>query len=177
VYLRESGLNDEDRAKIESDAAAFRDVEGVAADQVGEPQFSEDGTAANVSVPLIGKDGDEDVQGDTLVEVETAVLDIAQANVPAGLEVYSAGPGGLLVAFIDAFEGIDGALLGAAALVVILILLVVYRSPVLWFFPLFSAILALGVSALVIYPLAKNDVLTLNGQSQGILSVLVIGAG
>jgi RND superfamily putative drug exporter len=42
---------------------------------------------------------------------------------------------------------------------------------------LFSAGLALGLSSLIIYFLAKNEVITLNGQSQGILSVLVIGAG
>mgnify|MGYP003693687877 CR=1 FL=1 len=65
----------------------------------------------------------------------------------------------------------------AAGLVVILILLVVYRSPVLWFFPIVSAILALGSASLIIYQLAKHDVLTLNGQSQGILFVLVLGAG
>ena len=57
---------------------------------------------------------------------------------PAGLAIHSAGPGGLLVAFIDSFSGIDGTLLVAAGLVVIAILLVVYRSPVLWFFPLFE---------------------------------------
>ena len=68
-------------------------------------------------------------------------------------------------------------LLLAAGLVVIILLLIVYRSPVLWFFPLFSAVLALGAAPLVIYPLAKNGTITLNGQSQGILSVLVIGAG
>ena len=62
-------------------------------------------------------------------------------------------------------------------LVVIVILLVVYRSPVLWFFPLFSAVVALGAASLIIYYLAKHNVLTLNGQSQGILFVLVLGAG
>jgi RND superfamily putative drug exporter len=93
------------------------------------------------------------------------------------MNVYSAGAGGLLVAFIDAFQGIDGTLLVAAGVVVIVILLFVYRSPILWFFPLFSALLALGAAALVIYPLAKHGIITLNGQSQGILFVLVIGAG
>ena len=60
---------------------------------------------------------------------------------------------------------------------VIVILLVVYRSPILWIFPIVSAVLALGLSSIVIYYLAKNNVLTLTGQSQGILSVLVLGAG
>ncbi len=105
------------------------------------------------------------------------MLETVRAGAPPGLVIHSAGVGGLLVAFIDAFSGIDGALLGVAALVVVVILLIVYRSPVLWFFPLFSAVLALGAAALVIYQLAKHQVLTLNGQSQGILSVLVLGAG
>ena len=112
-----------------------------------------------------------------LVDTENAVIKIARDGAPSGLAVHSAGAGGVLVAFIDAFSGLDGTLLLAAGLVVIVILLFVYRSPVLWFFPLFSAGLALGAAALVIYPLAKHNVITLNGQSQGILSVLVIGAG
>ncbi|WP_396230886.1 MMPL family transporter, partial [Frankia sp. EI5c] len=177
VYERPAGLTKQDKDKIAADAAAFRSVSGVDPNQIAEPQYSRDGTAANVAVPLIGKDGDVEVSGDELVEVEKAVVKIAQTDVPDGLTVHSAGPGGLLVAFIEGFEGIDGVLLLAAGLVVIVILLVVYRSPILWFFPLFSAILALGASILIIYPLAKHDVLTLNGQSQGILFVLVIGAG
>jgi RND superfamily putative drug exporter len=177
VYQRAGGLTAADRAKISADVAAVRRTAGVAADQVPEPQFSRDGTTASVSVPLIGRHGAVTVDGPTLVKVETAVLDTARSNVPAGLVVHSAGVGGLLVAFIDAFSGIDGALLLAAGIVVIVILLIVYRSPVLWFFPLFSAVLALGAAALVVYLLAKNGVLTLTGQSQGILSVLVLGAG
>ena len=81
------------------------------------------------------------------------------------------------VAFIGAFAGLDGTLLLTAGGIVIVILLLVYRSPVLWFFPPFSAALVLGLSSMVNYFLAKNDVLTLNGQSPGILSVLVLGAG
>jgi RND superfamily putative drug exporter len=53
---------------------------------------------------------------------------------------------------------------------------VVYRSPLLWIFPLFSAVIALSLSGSIVYLLAKEEIITLNGQSQGILSVLVIGA-
>jgi RND superfamily putative drug exporter len=177
VYERKSGLTPADKAKITADAPAMRGVKGVASDQVRPPQFAADGKVANVGVPLIGKTGDVSVDGADLSKVEKKVIDIARAGAPIGLTIHSAGPGGLLVAFVDSFNGIDGTLLIAAGLVVILILLVVYRSPVLWFFPLFSATLALGAAALIIYQLAKHNVLTLNGQSQGILSVLVIGAG
>lgn len=177
VYQRPGGLTQADRADITSRVAAVRAVAGVAADQVSGPTFARDGATANISVPLVGKRGSVSVDGTTLVKVEKAVLVAARAGAPAGLAIHSAGPGGLLVAFIDSFSGIDGTLLLAAGVVVIAILLVVYRSPVLWFFPLFSAVLALGASALVVYELAKHNVLTLNGQSQGILSVLVLGAG
>jgi putative drug exporter of the RND superfamily len=177
VYERKSGLTDADKAKINADAQTMRGIKGVAPDQIAPPQFAADGQVANIGVPLIGKNGDVSVDGNDLSKVENKVIDVAHKNAPDGLTIHSAGPGGLLVAFVDSFNGIDGALLLAAGLVVIVILLVVYRSPVLWFFPLFSATLALGAAALIIYQLAKHDVLTLNGQSQGILSVLVIGAG
>jgi RND superfamily putative drug exporter len=178
VYQRDGGLTDADKAKIASDVQTFKSIKGVAADEVAPPRYStRNNTTATISVPLIGKEGNVSVQGDELVKVEKNVIKGAKANAPDGLVIHSAGPGGLLVAFIDSFSGIDGTLLLAAGLVVILILLVIYRSPVLWFFPLFSAVLALGSAALIIYQLAKHDVLTLNGQSQGILSVLVLGAG
>ena len=175
VYQRKGGLTDADKAKINSDVAKFRTLKGVAADQVGLPEFKKD--VASIAVPLVAKDNGKDVDGPALVDAEKGLLKQARNGAPAGLAVHSAGAGGLLVAFIDAFSGLDGALLGAAALVVIIILLVVYRSPVLWFFPLFGSLLALGVSSMVIYALAKSGTITLNGQSQGILSVLVIGAG
>jgi putative drug exporter of the RND superfamily len=178
VYQRTGGLTDADKTKIAADATTFRSISGVAADQVGQPRYStKNDTTASISVPLIGKQNNVSVDGDQLVKVEKNVIKAAKAGAPDGLVVHSAGPGGLLVAFIDSFSGIDGTLLLAAGGVVILILLVIYRSPVLWFFPLFSAVLALGSAALIIYQLAKHDVLTLNGQSQGILSVLVLGAG
>jgi len=177
VYQRSSGLTASDRTKVTGDVNALRALPGVAADQVAPARFAPDGRAASISVPLVFKDGSVDIKGDKLVKVEKNVLQTARTGLPAGLAVHSAGQGGLLVAFIDAFSGIDGTLLMAAGVVVILILLVVYRSPVLWIFPIFSAVLALGAASLIIYSLAKNDVLTLNGQSQGILSVLVLGAG
>ena len=176
VYERTSGLTGADRAKITADAKAFRDIKGVAADQVAAPVFTD--TVANIFVPLIGKENGKAVQGPALVDTEKAVLKAAKRDRPAGLTVHSAGAGGVLVAFIDAFSGIDGTLLVTALIVVVAILLVVYRSPVLWIFPLFSAaVVGLGSAVLIVYQLAKHDVITLNGQSQGILFVLVLGAG
>jgi putative drug exporter of the RND superfamily len=177
VYQRASGLTAADKTKIAADYAAFPAVAGIAVDQVAPPVYSTDDTTAQISVPMIGKNGNVSIQGTELAKVEKNILKVARANAPPGLVVHSAGAGGLLAAFIDSFAGIDGQLLVSAVLVVIVILLVVYRSPVLWFFPLLSSIIALGASSLIIYYLAKHNVLTLNGQSQGILFVLVLGAG
>ncbi len=58
-----------------------------------------------------------------------------------------------------------------------MLLLITYRSPVLWILPIFSVIVSLGSSLGLIYFLAKYADLTVNGQSQAIVSILVIGAG
>jgi RND superfamily putative drug exporter len=175
VYQRDGGLTAADKAWIRGNVAKFKAVNGVSADEVGLPQFRND--VAAVSVPLIGKQNGKSVQGPDLVDTEKAVLKAARDGAPAGLAVHSAGAGGVIVAFIDAFSGLDTTLLLAAGLVVIAILLLVYRSPILWAFPLVSAVLSLGLASIVIYNLAKHGTITLNGQSQGILYVLVIGAG
>ena len=112
--------------------------------------------------------------------VERAVEEIRAAETELesqlGVEVYVAGPGGQLADFVTAFGGIDGVLLGVALTTVLVILLVVYRSPVVPFLVIFTAVFALGLASAIIYALADNDVLTLDGQSQGILSILVVGA-
>jgi RND superfamily putative drug exporter len=81
-----------------------------------------------------------------------------------------------LADLFGAFGSIDSALLLTTGGVVAIILIFVYRSPVLWILPLMTAGLALTLAGGVIYLLAKNNIITLDGQSQGILSVLVLGA-
>ena len=93
-----------------------------------------------------------------------------------GTRIYVAGPAGTIADFVKAFEGIDGTLLLVALVAVLVILLIVYRSPVVPFFVLATSLFALSLASVVVYFLAKNDVIKLNGQSQGILSILVIGA-
>lgn len=178
VFHRNDGLTDTDRAAVETARTAITGVPGVEVEGMIPTEFSADVTTAAVLVPLsAGRDG-IDITGSQLVAAENAVLAAAHSAVAdTGLEVYPAGVGGLLTAFIGAFEGIDSSLLLTALGVVVLILLVVYRSPVLWVFPLLSALLALGAASMIVYVLAKADLVTLNGQSQGILFVLVIGAG
>ena len=93
-----------------------------------------------------------------------------------GYEAHVTGFAAIFADLFKAFGGIDSTLLFWTLGIVSIILIVVYRSPILWIFPLFSALIAESMAGAVIYLLAKNDILTVDGQSQGILSVLVIGA-
>ncbi|HSE10393.1 MAG TPA: MMPL family transporter [Nocardioidaceae bacterium] len=170
VFERDSGLTDADQAAIAGLLEEIRTVENVDGEAVVGPIPSEDGTAAQAIVPLATSDGDELEQA--VVEIRT-VLD---AGAPDGLTALVGGPGGILGDFIEAFGEIDGILLVVALSVVLLILLVVYRSPLLPLVVLFSAVLALGLASAAIYFLASNDILDLNGQSQGILFILAVGA-
>jgi RND superfamily putative drug exporter len=97
----------------------------------------------------------------------------ASAN---GFITHTTGLGGLFADLFDAFSGLDSSLLLVTGGVIAIILIFVYRSPVLWILPLISAGFALTLAGGVIYELAKHNVITLDGQSQGILSVLVLGA-
>src|SRR5690625_5099063 len=93
-----------------------------------------------------------------------------------GLTGWVTGPAASIADLVSALAGIDGIRLGVARLVVLIILAVVYRSPILPIVVIATALFALCLAALVIVPLAGSGTLLLNGQSQGILSILVIGA-
>lgn len=99
-----------------------------------------------------------------------------RSNLPASLKSYISGPGGLLSALENAFSGINGILLYVAVAVVFVILLLVYRSVLLPFIVLLNSVFALTVATFIVYLLAKHNVILLNGESQGILSILVLGA-
>ena len=167
VWERESGITAADRALATQQLAEVRAVPKVVSVTPLIP--SQDGRALQAVVQLAGTDGME------LTDAANAVRDEVQGS--DGLSAYLTGPAGLLADLIAAFEGIDSTLLLVTGAVVIVILLLVYRSPVLWIFPLLSVGFGYALAGGLVYLLANNDVLTLNGQSQGILTVLVFGAG
>ena len=169
VYTRPGGLTPADLSAIKSQATELQDMDGVVGKAVG-PIPSEDGVVAQTIVTYnFGKNG-WNALPDTVDEIH-GIADID------GVTVHVAGAGGQAADSAEAFAGIDGTLLLASLGVVILILLLTYRSPVLWVLPILSAVFALFTSEAVIYFLAKYADLTVNGQSQGILTVLVVGAG
>ena len=141
------------------------------------PFPSQDGKALLINVPLNGdKAGENTPSGELSLAVITESIRAAAVDVP-GLQINVTGPAGILTDLIAIFGAIDTTLLGATALIVAIILIFVYRSPFIWVIPLLAALMALSAASAIVYILAKNEVLVLNGQSQGILTVLVFGAG
>ncbi len=93
-----------------------------------------------------------------------------------GLEVKITGGAGYAADAIEVFENINGTLLGVATLLVVILLILIYRSPIFLFIPLASVIFAEFLSQTLGYALAEAGV-TINGQSSAIMSILVLGAG
>jgi RND superfamily putative drug exporter len=171
VYERPSGITQGDRVKAAADAQAFARVHGVHGRVTG-PVPSTDGKAIQTVVSAdLGKRGWNGAA--TLVD---SIHKIA-ATGPGGLSVHITGLAGNAADSAKAFKGIDSTLLYATLAVVIVLLLLTYRSPVLWLLPVLSAGVALITAEAVIYLLATHAGLTVNAQSAGILTVLVLGAG
>lgn len=129
---------------------------------------SEDGLALQGIVQLSPGLGDE--LPTVLEEVEKAGAAVPDTT------VQLAGPAASQADLSDAFAGIDGLLLGVALITVLVILLLVYRSVLLPFLIILGAVFALGLACAIVYVLADHDIVRVDGQVQGILSILVIGA-
>ena len=179
IYYKPSGLTDADRAAIEEQATELGNIDGVVegtvltpaqAQQAGVGGVSEDGQVAVTALTFnFGSDG-----WNAIPDAADQIRDIAQID---GVTVHLGGYGGQAADAAEVFSGVDTTLILGALLVVIVILLFTYRSPILWILPIFSVVVAYSVSGGVVYLLAKYADLTVNGQSQAILGILVIGAG
>ncbi len=120
---------------------------------------SQDGKAILVNVPLNGEAIGELLPNDEPVlpaVVEALREDVAPFAKEQGLTPYVTGPGGLLGDLFDAFSTIDSTLLLTTLGVVAIILIFVYRSPVLWIIPLLTSLFALSTAGGIIYLLARK---------------------
>jgi RND superfamily putative drug exporter len=169
VYSKKSGLSASDLQELQRQAGELQKMDDVEGKVIG-PIPSQDMQAAQTVVTFnVGANGWNKMPaiGDKIHEIATL----------EGGTVYLAGSGGQAIDSAESFAGLDSSLLLWALLAVIILLLLTYRSPVLWILPIFSVMVALGTSLGLIYFLAKDAGLTVNGQSQAIVSILVLGAG
>lgn len=183
VYQRESGLTAADKRAIVADIAKLNAVntknDFTTASPFGNPegkdastpyQLSENGTTALIANQLTGTGEAEDIIDPVDAYRDTVTRD------KDGLVVKVTGPAGVSADAIRVFDNINGTLIGAAFLLVIVLLILIYRSPFFWFFPILAVVFAEIATRGLGYGLTELGV-TVNGQSSSILSVLVIGAG
>ncbi|WP_145943729.1 MMPL family transporter [Corynebacterium glyciniphilum] len=139
-------------------------------------------TRTETSPPVPSQDG-EAAQIIVLPPETAAPADAVDAlratlgtDLPEGLQAQVTGPAGFSADLSEAFAGIDGLLLLVAVAAVLVILVLVYRSPFLPLIVLLSSMVALCAAVLVNVALARSGTVMINGQIQGILFILVIGA-
>lgn len=167
VFESEDEIDQSTREAIDQFADEAESIDGVI--EASPANLSDDELAAIVALSI-------DDEADTS-EVVAEIRQLAEESAePDSLASYITGPAGFSADLNKAFAGIDGLLLGVALTVVFIILIAVYRSPILPFVVLSTSVLALAAAILVVWQLANADVVQLNGQVQGILFILVIGA-
>lgn len=167
VFTSQTTLDEAQLGELSAATAALAEIEGVE-EGVSPLIPSEDGLAAQVFIPL-----------DSSGEIDNIVAAISESladSAPQGITTYVTGPAGFTADLVTAFGGIDGILLGVALVAVFIILVAVYRSFLLPIAVLSTSLFALTTALLVVWWLAKWDLLLLSGQTQGILFILVIGA-
>jgi RND superfamily putative drug exporter len=169
VYDRAGGLTAADRATARQQIAAL----DRAYDLVGPapaPVTSKDGRTLMVPVSVAESDGKAQ-------DVVKAVRDLLGAHRPAGLDIKVGGPGAADADAQEVFGSIDGTLLLSTAAVVALLLILTYRSPVLWLVPLAVVGVAAGTAMAVVYGLVEAFGLTVSNMSSSVMTVLIFGAG
>jgi RND superfamily putative drug exporter len=133
---------------------------------------SDDNTTAVITVPM-----DEIDEVDPRAERIAEIRALAIEDMPAGMVTYVTGPEGFQVDLAGVFAGADFTLILATVLIVIVLLLVTYRSPVLWIVPLAVVGTADGMAGQIGRNVAAFFGIAADGSVTGILSVLVFGAG
>ncbi len=167
VYSRPSGLTPTDLRKAAADARVFAALPAVHGRVTG-------------PIPSADHQAMQTIVGSSLgfnanIEAFISNLRATAARGDPGLTVHIAGPAASAADQVKIFKGIDTTLLYGTLAVIIVLLLLTYRSPLLWLLPIVSAGVSLTVAQAVIYLLTKHG-LVVNGQSGGILVVLVLGA-
>jgi RND superfamily putative drug exporter len=171
VFERPQGLTAQDKQRIDETRTKLNENRKPGVLEAQEPVFAPNNKAALIVQPVQPGEG----VGDRFQDGVQSIRDRAGTS-RDGLEVKVTGAAGYSLDAIKVFGGVNGPLLFAAAGIVLILLIAIYRSPIFWVIPFFAVILAEGASRGAGYLLAEAGV-TINGQTGGILPVLVFGAG
>ena len=172
IYKADAGaLEAADLKRIETDRTALNSDLSPRQAPFSKPVPSPDKSAALLTSQIRANG-----ESETITEPVDAARDQLEKTAQPGVETAVTGGAGFSADAITVFESINGTLLLATAAIVFFLLLIVYRSPIFWFFPLFAVGMAEVAARGVGFGLTEIGV-TVNGQSAGILPVLVFGAG
>ncbi|MFD9002210.1 MMPL family transporter [Streptomyces sp. NPDC059582] len=169
VYHRDGGLTAADRSLAGEQVERIAGRHALTTTPQGVP--STDGTTLMYPVASNEPGTDED-RRDALVD---DVREVAHGE--GGLSVRVGGPGALATDAAGVYDSLGGPLLYTTVAVVALLLILIYRSPVLWLVPLVVAGVADYLSTGVAYGLHQAFGTTVSGQSTGVMTILVFGAG
>jgi len=133
---------------------------------------STDGKAAVAPVAL-----DPELTGFALSDTVTGLRDAARDGLPDGLVASVTGGPAFGADIANSFAGANINLLAVTGAVVALLLIITYRSPVLWLVPLLVIAFADRIGAVTGAAVAEATGLGGDGSTSGITSVLVFGAG
>ncbi|GAB4250711.1 MAG: MMPL family transporter [Thermoleophilia bacterium] len=171
IFHRAGGLTEADQDRIRSAMQTIQGLDLQSAQGVFPGPSSDDGQAALLTVPL---EINDDVD---LLLADTQAIRDALGRGEDGLEIRVTGPAGFVTDTVEVFTNINTQLLLASLVVVTILLLITYRSPLLWLLPLFAVGLFADVPARALSYLLAEAGLTVSGQVAGITIVLVFGAG
>lgn len=152
-----------DRMVAAADTGAVRPVPPIPAG---------DGKAAIAPVAL-----SPDLSGFGLFDTVKELRDAAKDGLPEGLVANVTGGPAFGADIANSFSGANVTLLAVTGIVVALLLIITYRSPVLWLVPLLVIAFADRVAAVLGTVVAEASGLGGDGSTTGITSVLVFGAG
>jgi RND superfamily putative drug exporter len=133
---------------------------------------SQDGRATIAPIPIAAG-----LSGFALSDAITALRNSAIDGSPDDLAVQVTGGPAFIADITTAMSNANITLLAVTASVVAVLLIVTYRSPILWLVPLAVIGFADGLSTSVGTVLSRITGLAFDGATSGITSVLVFGAG
>jgi putative drug exporter of the RND superfamily len=174
AYGREGGLTAADRRRVRAEVRELnREVDGVS-QPFEVVRSAEDGTGLLVlsSITATG-------EAETILDPVERVRELVSTDnyeAAGELQVAVTGPAGFAADQIEIFESIDATLISAVFALVFVLLILIYRSPILLWIPLLAVAFAEIGTRAIGFGLTELGV-TINGQSSSILSVLVLGAG
>ncbi|MEU6771338.1 MMPL family transporter [Streptomyces sp. NPDC046759] len=170
VYHRATGLTAADRVTAQTQVTGIAHRHRLAG---GAPHGIPSADGTTLMYPVVS-----DEPGTDEKKQQTFVEDIRHVARSQGeLNVRVGGPGALATDAQAVYSSLGGPLLYTTVAVVAILLILIYRSPLLWMVPLVVAGLADFLARAAAYGLNQAFGTTISGQSAGIMTILVFGAG